>query len=317
MRVLITAGTGLIGRALARELAEVGHTVTVSSRNPKGARPFATPVTMIPWDTQSAESLIPAVENTDAIVHLVGEGIGSGLWTASRKRRILQSRVVSGQMLTEAVARAGRKPHIIVQASAVGYYGPHGDERLDETSPAGDDWMARTAAQWEASTAGIEAMALRRVVVRTGLALSAQAGVLPKMMLPFRLFVGGPLGNGRQGFSWIHIADLASAYRFLIEHPEARGAYNATAPNPVVNSALGRALGAVMRRPYWIPAPAFAMRLVLGELSQLLLQGQHVLPQRLTELGFVFRYPDLHAALVDLMRRGQPSELQSLGYTRS
>ncbi len=311
MHVLITAGTGLIGRALVREFAGSGHTVTVSSRNPNTARPFATPVTVIPWDTKSVEPLIPAVEDADAIVHLVGEGIGSGLWTAARKERILQSRVVSGQALTEAVARAGRKPQVIIQASAVGYYGPHGDGLLDETSPAGEDWMARTAVQWESSTAGIEAMGIRRVVIRTGLALSAHAGVLPKMMLPFRLFVGGPLGDGSQGFSWIHIADLASTYRFLIEHPEARGAYNATAPKPVTNAALGRALGAVMHRPYWIPAPAFAMRLVLGELSQLLLQGQHVVPQRLTELGFAFRYPELHAALADLLRDRRLSESRS------
>ena len=311
MHVLITAGTGLIGRALVRELAEAGHKVTVSSRNPNTARPFATPVTLIPWDTRAAEPLIPAVEDAYAVVHLVGEGIGSGLWTAARKRRILQSRVVSGHALVEAMTRAGRKPQLLVQASAVGYYGPHGDELLDETSPPGEDWMARTAVKWEASTAGIEALSIRRVVIRTGLVLSAQTGVLPKMMLPFKLFAGGPLGNGRQGFSWVHVADLASAYRFLIEHPEARGAYNVTAPNPVSNATFGRALGAVMHRPYWIPAPAFAMRLVLGELSQLLLQGQRVIPRRLTEAGFAFRYPDLHAALADLLCDGRHSESRS------
>jgi len=301
MRVLITAGTGMIGRALARELSEKGHHVTVTSRDPGHARSFTHKVQLIPWDARSGDPLIPAVEASDAIVHLVGESIGSGLWTTAKKARILQSRITSGQALTEAVAHARTKLQVVVQASAIGYYGPHDAAPLDEDALPGTDWMARTAVQWEASTAGITNEETRRVVIRAGLVLSAGAGVLPKMMLPFKLFVGGPLGSGTQGVSWIHLHDLASAIRFLIEHPDARGPYNLTAPAPVSNAAFGHALSAAMHRPYWLPAPAFAMRLVLGELSQLVLQGQFVIPRRLTSLGSAFRYPDLQTALADLL----------------
>lgn len=301
MRVLITAGTGTIGRALVRELGEKGHDVTVTSRDPSHARSFTHKVQLIPWDARAADPIIPTIEASDAVVHLVGESIGSGLWTASKKARILQSRVASGRALTEAVARARHKPQVVVQASAIGYYGSRDDVHLDEDAPPGTDWMARTAVQWEASTAKVTEEETRRIVIRTGLVLSAGAGVLPKMMLPFKLFVGGPLGSGTQGVSWIHLQDLASAIRFLIEHPDARGPFNLTAPAPVTNAAFGKALSAAMHRPYWLPAPAFAMRLVLGELSQLVLQGQFVIPRRLTALGFAFRFPDLPTTLADLL----------------
>ncbi len=186
--------------------------------------------------------------------------------------------------------------------SAVGVYGPHADENLDENAPAGKDFLARVCVEWERSTEAVEAMGVRRVVVRTGLVLSLQGGLFPVILLPFRLFVGGPLGSGRQGFSWIHAEDHRRALRFLVENPQARGVYNVTAPEPVSNAELGRQVSRALRRPYWFPTPAPLLRLVLGEKATLVLDGQRVVPRRLLETGFEFRHPTLAAALANLLR---------------
>jgi uncharacterized protein (TIGR01777 family) len=238
----------------------------------------------------------------DAVVNLAGESIGTGPWTRGRKERILASRLEAGNLLVEAIRKANKRPKVFVQASAVGYYGVNPTGTVTEDSPAGSDYLAEVCKAWEASTLAIEEMGVRRAVIRTGLVVAKNEGSLPRMMLPFRLFAGGPLGNGKQGFPWIHPADEVAAIRFLIGNEQAVGVFNLGSPNPLSNADFGRILARVMGRPFWLPAPAFALRLLLGELSSLVLGGQYMLPARLLEMGYHFRFEKAEAALEDLFK---------------
>jgi uncharacterized protein (TIGR01777 family) len=301
MRVVITGGTGLIGRALAADLAADSHEVILLSRAPGRVAGLPAGVRAAGWDGQTAAGWGPLADGAQAIVNLAGENLGAGRWTAERKRRIRASRLNAGQAVVEAVRAAGRAPRVVVQSSAVGYYGPQGDQELAEGAPPGNDFLARLCVEWEASTAPVEAMGVRRVVIRSGVVFHASDGALPRMLLPFKLFVGGPLGSGRQWLSWMHIADEVAAIRFLIEKEEAAGAFNLAAPHPLTNAEFGRVVGRVLGRPAWIPAPAFALRLVLGEMATMVLDGQRAVPRRLLALGFAFRFPEAEAALRDLL----------------
>jgi len=301
MRVIITGGTGLIGRALAADLAFELYEVIVLTRHPERATRLPKGVRAEGWDGRTAAGWGRLADGADAIINLAGESIASGWWTAARKRRILESRVNAGRAVVEAVNGATRKPGLVIQASAVGYYGPHGDEEVTEALPAGNDFLADVCREWEASTAEVQAMGVRRAVLRTGIVLSRTGGPLPVMRLPFQFFVGGPLGGGKQWFPWIHIADEIGAIRFAMKKTEAQGVFNVCSPNPLTNAAFSRTLAKVMRRPSFMPAPAFAVRLMLGELSTLLLDGQREIPQRLQQLGFRFRFSEAEAALRDLL----------------
>ncbi len=302
MRVIITGGTGLIGRALAADLAAAGREVIVLSRNPQRSPAMPPGVRLEKWDGRTAQGWGDLADGAEAIVNLAGESIAGGRWTAARKRRIRESRLAAGAAVVEAVAAARQKPHVVVQASGAGYYGPRGDELILEDTLPGTDFLGQLAVEWETSTAPVEAMGVRRVVVRTGVVLSREGGALPRLILPFRFFVGGPLGRGRQWVPWIHITDEVRAVRFLMENPDAREPYNLTAPNPVPNAQMARVLGRVLGRPSWLPVPAPALRLLLGEMADVLLTGQRAVPQRLLEAGFIFRFPELDAALADLLR---------------
>jgi uncharacterized protein (TIGR01777 family) len=311
MRVIITGGTGLIGRALTASLAADGHGVIILSRTPDKAVGLPTGTRAEKWDSRTAAGWGALADGADVIVNLAGESIGgenmSALilkhWTPERKERIRSSRVNAGQAVMQAIQQAGRKPRVLIQASAVGYYGLTGDKEITEDSPAGQDALAQVCVEWEATTVEAEKIGVRRAVIRTGgVVMSTHGGALPFMLLPFKLFVGGPLGSGRQWFSWIHIADQVRAIRFLIESPQAEGAFNLCAPQPLRNADLSRVIGKVLRRPMWLPMPAFAMRLLLGEKSTLVLDGQRQLPKRLLELGFQFGFPDVESALRDLVK---------------
>lgn len=307
MRMLITGGTGLIGSALAAELASAGHEIIVLSRNPAKATGLPDGVRAERWDGRTARGWGHLADGAGVIVNLAGASIaGEGLlpsrWTPERKRLILQSRLDAGRAVVEAVQAAAVKPGVVVQASGIGIYGFAGDRVLDESAPAGSDWLAQVAVRWEASTAPVEAMGVRRVVIRTAAVFSRSGGVLPLMLLPFRLFVGGPVGSGSQCVPWIHIADEVGAIRFLIEHTDAHGPFNLVAPEVATNAELGRIAARVLRRPSWFPLPAFAMRLLFGEVATLLLEGQRAEPKRLRALGYAFRFPTLEAALRDLTR---------------
>ncbi len=308
MRIIVTGGTGLIGRALAADLADDNHEVIVLSRAPERATAMPAGVRVERWDARTAEGWGDLADGADAIVNLAGESIaGKGFilsrrWTAERKRRIRDSRLNAGRAVVQAVELASDKPRVVVQSSGIGYYGPRGDEELTEEASPGQDFLARTAIEWEASTAPVEPLGVRRAIIRSGAVLSTKGGAFPFMLLPFRLFVGGPVGSGRQWLPWIHIADEVRAVRFLMEHPEATGPFNLNAPNPVTNAEFSKTLGKVMSRPAILPTPSFALRLLFGEMSTVLLDGQRALPQRLLDLGFTFRFPEAEAALRDLLQ---------------
>jgi uncharacterized protein (TIGR01777 family) len=313
MRVLITGGTGLIGRALSANLAADGHEVIVLTRSSERARSsergtdLPDGVRAQQWDARTADGWGHLADGASAIVNLAGaslagEGFFPTRWTDERRRVIRESRLNSSRAVVEAVAQAEQKPPVVIQSSAVGYYGFHGDEILTEEAEPGGDWAARfTAEEWEPSTVPVEEMGVRRIVVRTGVVLSTEGGALPRLLLPFRLFAGGPMGSGDQWYSWIHLQDEVRALCYLIETEEASGAYNLTAPNPATNGELAKLIGKIMGRPAFIPVPGFAMRTAFGEVAEVVLKGQRAVPQRLLDLGFEFHFPAAEAALKDLL----------------
>ena len=306
MRVIITGGTGQIGRSLAADLAKSGYEVTVLSRNPDRATGLPAGVRAERWDGQTATGWGKLAEGAAAIVNLAGENLaGAGFlpsrWTPERKQLIRQSRIDAGRAVVQAVQAAQVKPQAVIQSSGIGHYGPHGDEILTEADPPGDDFLARLTIDWEASTQPVEMAGVRRATIRTGVVLDPDEGALLRLLLPFRLFAGGRMGSGRQWLSWIHPADETAAIRFLIENTQARGAFNLCAPGPLTNAEFGRVLGRVLGRPSWLPVPAFALRLALGEVASVVLDGQRAAPKRLLDLGFKFRFPDAEAALRDLL----------------
>jgi uncharacterized protein (TIGR01777 family) len=307
MRVVITGGSGFIGRAVAVPLAARGDEVIVLSRDPERVQGLPAGVRAARWDARTAAGWEPLLDGGSAVLNLAGEGIAAGRWTAERKRRIRASRVDAGQAVTEAVRRAaaaGRAPAVVLQASGVGYYGDGGEQELGEDHPPGAaaaDFLAEVAVAWEAATAEVEALGVRRVVLRTGVVLDRRGGALAKMLPPFRLGLGGPLGSGRQWFPWIHLADEVGAILHLLAAGAARGPFNLCAPRPVRNRDFGRALGRQLHRPAVLPVPAPVLRLALGELADALLRSQRAVPRRLLAAGYAFRFPDLAAALADLL----------------
>ncbi|MFL6262525.1 MAG: TIGR01777 family oxidoreductase [Thermoanaerobaculia bacterium] len=301
MRIVITGGSGLIGSAVAREMGSAGHEVVVLTRNTSRMGPLPPNTRATQWDGKTPGDWAKLLDGDTAIVHLAGDPIAEGRWTEEKKRRIRASRVESGRAVLEAVRQAKVKPRALLQGSAVGYYGDGGDEVLTEPAPPGDDFLARVCVEWEASTAEVAALGVRRPVLRTGIVLSREGGALPRMALPFRLLAGGPLGNGRQWLPWIHEADEVGAIRFLIEREDADGPFNLTAPGPLTSRDFSRALGQVLHRPSFAPAPGLALRVLLGEMADALLHGQRAVPQRLLDLGYVFRYPQALEALRSLL----------------
>lgn len=302
MRILITGGTGLIGSALSRSLVEGGDEVTILTRSPERQQAQAQEgVVFKKWDGETVANWGQLVSNVDAIVNLAGAGIAEGRWTLARKEQIRESRISSGQALVSAIQDSETVPKLLIQSSAVGYYGPGDEQEITEEASPGSDFLASVCKGWEASTEQVETLGVRRVVIRTGVVLSAKGGALPRMTLPFRLFAGGPLGSGSQYFPWIHIDDEVAAIRFLLANGEASGPFNLAAPNPPTNKEFVRHLGHVMGRPSLMPTPSFALRALFGEMSTVLLDGQRAVPSRLQEAGYQFIFPDPVAALRDLL----------------
>jgi uncharacterized protein (TIGR01777 family) len=300
MRVVITGGTGLIGRAFCRLLVESGYEVWVVSRSAE-LNPPITGVKVARWDGMSAEGWGPLVDNAYAVVNLAGENIGARRWTPAIRKGIRISRIKVGEAVMTAIHQANIKPLVLIQASAVGYYGPLENKVATEDTAAGSDYLAQLCVEWEGSTRDAEAMDIRRVVIRTGLVLSTQGGALGKLLLPFRLYAGGPLGSGRQWWSWIHLEDQIQSMKYLMENVRARGVFNTTAPEPVTMNQFGNTLAEVLKRPYWMAVPSFALELLLGEMSTVILDGQHAVPQRLLEAGYPFIYRELKPALENLL----------------
>ncbi|MCB0196292.1 MAG: TIGR01777 family oxidoreductase [Anaerolineae bacterium] len=302
MRVLITGGTGLIGRRLIAQLLQDGHDVSILSRKSLKPAWMSSQVTFLQWDGKTAKGWGNHLEAVDAVVNLAGAGIADARWTDERKQLIVDSRIEPGQAIVEAFATTENKPQVLIQASAIGYYGPDEEKTFTETDGPGDDFMADVCVQWEAVTQPVEAMGVRRVIIRTGVVFDPKGGALPKLSMPFKFFAGGPLGNGRQWVSWIHYADEVGAILFLIENEAARGPINLTAPQPVRNNELAQAIGRALGRPALMPAPGLAVKLLVGEMSEAVLKGQRVIPAALQQLGYAFTYPQIDPALRDLLR---------------
>ena len=303
MRVLVTGGTGLIGRALASALDSRGDEILILSRNPDKAHGLPRSAQVHRWDGKTAEGWGHLVERIDAVVNLAGANIASGRWTPQRKRDIAESRLNAGKAVLQAIESAEHRPEVLVQASAVGYYGPHGDEVVTEDSPPGKDFLARLAVEWEKSTERVEEMGVRRAVIRTGIVLSTEGGALPRMILPFRFFAGGILGSGRQWMPWIHIADEVAAILFLLDNRELYGPFNLTAPNPVTNAEFTHTLAKTLGKPAFMKVPSFALKAIFGEMATVLLDGQKAVPKRLQDAGFRFQFPELTPALKNLLSR--------------
>ena len=306
MRVFVTGGTGLIGTRLVRRLRERQDAVVLLTRRPGAARErFGEACTIVEGDPVQPGSWMDAVADCDAVVNLAGESIFNRRWSESFKQLLRDSRVRSTENVVEALARRTQTaggPRILVNASAIGYYGPGGDEELTEDDPPGADTMASLCVAWEQAAQKAEALGLRVARVRIGVVLDPEGGALPQMLKPFRMVgIGGPVGSGRQWVSWIHHADLVGILLLALDQGEARGPINGTAPNPVRNRELTKAIGRVLHRPSFLPAPAFALRLALGEVAQVVTTGQRVLPRRAEALGYAYRFADVVAALTDVL----------------
>jgi uncharacterized protein (TIGR01777 family) len=306
MRIIITGGTGFIGSHLARLLHKAGHEVLILTRNAaKIADVFKIPVVGVEWDAKSGEGWAHKITADTAIVNLAGAGLADKPWSKARREAIMQSRINAGQAVVEAVEAAAEKPKVVIQGSAVGYYGakasPQGatgaEAKIDEAAPPGEGFLAEVCRKWEPSTAAVEAHGVRRAIVRTGLVLG-EGGLLEKMKTPFKLGLGGWAGKGDQGMSWIHIADEVGAIKFLLEHESATGPYNCTAPNPVSAKEFAKALGERLSRPALVKAPASMLKLIMGEMAdETILADQYVVPRRLLDEGYQFHYPELSQAL--------------------
>jgi uncharacterized protein (TIGR01777 family) len=307
MKVVITGGTGLIGRALAKSLLADRHEVVILSRDPESAKHVPQGANVVKWDGHSAEGWVEAAEAADAIVNLAGASIDSR-WTDAYKKRIRESRVKAGQAVVAGIKAMDNKPKALIQASAVGYYGVQKDNIITEDSPAGNDFLAGVCKDWEASSQEAEALGVRRAIIRTGIVLSTKGGALARLLPIFRLGAGGPVGSGKQYYPWIHIGDEVDAIRFLIETPSASGVFNLSAPNPVPNADFSRTLGRAMNRPAFAPAPAIAMKVAFGEMATIILDGQRAIPQNLQKAGYTFRHPELEAAFRHLLFSGFEGE---------
>ena len=300
MKVILAGGTGFLGRPLWSRLAAGGHEVVVLTRGPEVQSAIGRTVSWRPGEAVvgGASSWASEIDGADVVINLSGEGLANGRWTARRKQALRESRILATRNLVAAVRASVQKPAVFVSGSAVGFYGNTGDRAIDESCPPGSDFLATLCVDWEAEAHAASPLGCRVVIVRAGVVLARGGGVLQRLILPFRLFAGGPLGSGRQYMSWIHRDDWIDLIEWAMDRPQISGPVNATAPHPVTNAEFSAALGRALRRPSRLRVPALAMRLIVGELADVaLLQGQRVLPKRALDAGFQFTYPDLPAAL--------------------
>jgi len=309
MRVFITGGTGLVGTLLVKKLRERGDQVVLLTRRPNAANQFVgSDCTVVTGDPTVPGAWMDAITGCDAVVNLAGEGIFNRRWSQEFKDLIASSRIKSTQNVVAALGKAPAadvpgSPRVLVNASAIGYYGPHQDEVLTEDALAGNDFLAQTCVDWEKSAETAIAHGVRVVLLRTGIVLDKGGGALAKMLTPFKMFVGGPVGSGKQWMSWIHNEDEVGLILFALDHPELSGPLNAVAPNPVTNKEFGKALGTVLGRPSFFPTPGFVLRVALGESAQIVTTGQRVAPTKALAAGYSFKFADLEAALRDLLAK--------------
>ena len=296
MKIVIAGGTGFIGSALCTRLLDKGHSIIMLTRSPSHGSDSPNQK-WIGWDPHSPGAWEKVIEGSDGVINLAGEPIAAKRWTATQKEKIRSSRIGTTRALVTSIAKAREKPKWLINGSAVGYYGPCGDEVVTEGAGVGDDFLARTCREWEEEAIKAESHGVRVIRLRTGIVLGQGGGALAKMVPPFKFFIGGPLGTGRQWLPWIQLEDEVGLILFLMENSSAHGACNATAPNPVTMREFCRTLGKVLHRPSWAPVPAFALRLLLGEMADMLLTGQRAVPAEAQKLGYNFRCLSLYEAL--------------------
>jgi len=299
MKILITGASGLIGTALQKSFEEKGYEMLLASRGePKSERD-------IQWNAEAgfADEDLPRLEGLDAVVHLAGESISALRWTDEKKKAIRDSRVHGTRTMIEAFARLVKKPSVFISASAIGFYGDRGDDELNETSSAGDTFLSEVSKEWESESRRAEDMGIRTVLLRNAIVLSKDGGALATMMTPFKLGVGGVVGSGKQWMSWVSLDDVVGIVNYVLENENLRGAINVASPNPVINEEFTKTLGEVLYRPTFLPLPEFAVNLVFGEMGDaLLIDSTKVVPKRLLDAGFKFRYPDLKSALENAVK---------------
>lgn len=303
-KIIVTGGTGFIGRNLCLSLSRANYKIIVLTRNIEVANKlFEGKVTPVSWDGKSCESWFDHVEGAHAIINLAGENIGSGRWTRRKKQRILESRLHAGNAIVAAIRKVKNKPDVLLQASGIGIYGDRRDDLLDESASPGHGFMPDLARDWEQSVKEVTAMGVRLAYLRTGVVLAAEADFIKRVLLPFRLFVGGHLGSGKQWISWIHLDDELRAIKYILEKNALTGAFNLSAPNPLTYKEFFKILGNVMNRPAWFPVPGFLLKLALGEMAEgLILTGQRTIPKKLSAAGFEFNYPEIETALQEILR---------------
>ncbi len=306
MKVAITGATGFVGSRLVERLHAEGKRILVLTRNaastekifPSAAFPNVEIVTYTPITSGSWQN---AIATCEGVVNLAGEPIAEERWTPERKQEILNSRKLSTQKIVEAIVNANPKPSVLVNASAIGYYGTSETSSFDETSPPGKDFLAQVCQAWEAEAQKVTDAGVRLVILRFGIVLG-NGGALGKMITPFKLFAGGPIGKGQQWFSWVHLDDLVNLILQALSKPEMQGVYNATAPHPVRMAELSKTMGRVMNRPSWLPVPGFALEALLGDGAMVVLEGQQVLPNRTLDSGFEYQYSNLQPALEQILK---------------
>lgn len=302
MKIFLTGGTGLVGTRLVWKLRERGDEVVVLTRRPDAARDkFGKGCEVVQGDPTEAGPWMDAVKDCDAVVHLAGENIFGKRWSEEFKTQLRESRLKGTENVVKAVS-AGGQCKTLVNASAIGFYGPCGDEELDEKSPQGGDFLAKLCIDWETKAKEAEAYGVRVAIVRVGIVLDPDGGALAKMLTPFKMFVGGPVGSGKQWMSWIHHTDMIGIILLALDDAGAIGPMNATAPNPVTNRDFSTALGTVLGRPSFMPTPVFALRLMLGEVADVITTGQRVLPKKALKLGYMFQFSEIGAALRDVLK---------------
>ncbi|MDD2444177.1 MAG: TIGR01777 family oxidoreductase [Desulfotomaculaceae bacterium] len=301
MNVAIFGGTGFVGRNLTQELLANGYQVFVVTRNRQNAADsLGNKVRIIEWDNISPLSSICELREIDAVINLTGESIGSRRWSNSVKREILASRLRTTGAIVSAINNRVIQPQMLINASAVGYYGPCQDVGITESAAAGQDFLAQVCRDWENEAYKAQSDLTRAITIRIGVVLGNE-GALNRMAMPFKFYLGGPLGTGNQWLSWIHIQDLTSMIRFIIEHQELTGPINATAPESVRMRDFCKVLGEVLKRPSWVPVPEFLLKVALGQMAEMLLHGQRAVPEKILGAGFDFRFPELRSALEDAL----------------
>ncbi len=312
MNILLAGGTGFIGGHLIEALLKENHHIFLLTRKkPNTLTNIPSGITPLHWDGKALDKWAEFVSQTDAVINLAGENIGgknlfevlTKRWNSETKNNLRESRINAGKVLSEAIHTSPQRPSLFIQASAVGYYGDRSDEILTEKSPPGSDFLAKLCIDWENSTSSVEEMGIRRVILRiAGVVMSSKGGSLPIIMLPYKFFVGGPLGNGQQWMSWIHIHDLVKGILYFLYQPNSSGPYNLCAPNPLKNKDLSRIIGKSLSRPSFFPVPKIAFKIVLGEKAGILLASQRQIPERLMQHGFSYDFANAQEAIKDIIQ---------------